>query len=144
MMPYNFFRKLFFGLTLFVSCICAHGETDPNPAVVLPPVVVTAPPVGTYGFALTIRSQRSNGLIDYIKVKSTDKGSPAQLAGFKKGDQIIEIDGHPVKTLTMDVLERYLQREVGQSVTLLYTRKNQPAVSIALVAVPIPTKASKR
>jgi Do/DeqQ family serine protease len=67
-------------------------------------------------------------------VGSIEKNSPAERAGLKVGDVIIEIDGKAVSSAS-DLRNRIGLRESGSKVTLTYLRQGQPhTVTLATAA----------
>jgi Do/DeqQ family serine protease len=67
-------------------------------------------------------------------VGSIEKNSPAERAGLKAGDVIIEIDGKAVSSAS-DLRNRIGLRESGSKVTLTYLRQGQPhTVTLATAA----------
>lgn len=53
-----------------------------------------------------------------LTVRATDPGSPAEKAGLKPGDLILEVDGTPTDSKDMNVNAGLIQGPVGERVTL--------------------------
>jgi membrane-associated protease RseP (regulator of RpoE activity) len=49
--------------------------------------------------------------------------SPAQVAGFRKGDVVIAVDGH--RDISDEALHTYIQRRIGESMTIVVRRGGQ-------------------
>ncbi|HEY4498120.1 MAG TPA: S41 family peptidase [Candidatus Paceibacterota bacterium] len=70
------------------------------------------------------------------------KNTPAERAGLKSGDQILEIDGRPTEELTVDEAVKLIRGELGTTVTLTIGREewNEPnEISIVRENIQIPT-----
>ncbi len=71
-------------------------------------------------------------------------GGPAWLAGLRAGDQILEVDGHPVKNFLptgalSDSVKWRIITSTGPTVAIKYLRNNQEATAYA-VPTNVPTK----
>lgn len=62
----------------------------------------------------------------YIKIISPIDDSPADRAGIMAGDLIVEIDGRPVRDMTVSDAVELLRGEIGSSVSLTLRRANEP------------------
>ncbi|MBP7699772.1 MAG: aspartyl protease family protein [Saprospiraceae bacterium] len=51
--------------------------------------------------------------------------SPATMAGIRRGDKIIKLNGRPSRRLTLEKIVRKLQRKAGKKVTLQLLRNNE-------------------
>jgi len=74
------------------------------------------------------------------------KGSPAELAGMKAGDRIIEVDGKFVENISIDKAVQKIRGEIGTKVVLNIARKNiDGLISIEVVrdTIKIPTLDAK-
>lgn len=60
---------------------------------------------------------------DYVIISEPYEGKPAQLAGLKAGDKIIEIDGQSAKGKTTSEVSEILKGQPGTKVTLLIERE---------------------
>lgn len=60
---------------------------------------------------------------DYVIIYDPYEGKPAQLAGLKAGDKILEIDGKPAKGKTTSEVSTILKGQPGTKVTLLVERE---------------------
>ena len=72
-----------------------------------------------------------NGQNDSVAIGEVLAGSPAEAAGFKKGDVVLRIDGQPVTSFK--AFQEYTNQHAGQEVT--YTIRRNGA-SLDLKAVP--------
>ncbi len=59
-----------------------------------------------------------------VKIKNVSPNSPAQKAGLKAGDVLVQVDGQPVKSLRdySDILKHH---RPGDTITVLFTRNGQ-------------------
>jgi hypothetical protein len=60
-----------------------------------------------------------------VRISAVRAGSPADSAGLKAGDTIVEFDGKPVKDLYSYTAALYA-RQPGDTVTIIVVRANQP------------------
>lgn len=75
-----------------------------------------------------------------LVVVSPLKGSPAERAGMKAGDQILLIDGESSKGLTVEAAVRKIRGPKGSTVTLSVARDGKPVeVSITRDVIQVPT-----
>jgi Do/DeqQ family serine protease len=69
-------------------------------------------------------------------VASVEKGSPAERAGLRAGDVIVEMDGRPVPSAS-DVRNRIGLREAGSSVLIAFLREGKrQTLTLAIAAAP--------
>jgi S1-C subfamily serine protease len=66
-------------------------------------------------------------------VRTVEGGSPAERAGLKVSDVIVEIDGRAVQSAS-DVRNRIGLREAGSSVTLTYLREGTRQTATLVIA----------
>jgi carboxyl-terminal processing protease len=59
---------------------------------------------------------------DWLIVMAALPGSPAERVGFQPGDRIIEVNGNPAQSLTLEEANRLLRGAAGTRVTLLVDR----------------------
>jgi sigma-B regulation protein RsbU (phosphoserine phosphatase) len=65
----------------------------------------------------------------WLQVQKVEKGSPAEQAGMRVGDLILDVDGHPLQTrLPLD--EVWLHAKPGDSVELTVRKPGQQAATI--------------
>jgi len=62
----------------------------------------------------------------YIKIISPIDDSPAARAGIMPGDLIVEIDGRPVRDMSVNDAVELLRGEIGTSISLTLRRANEP------------------
>jgi S1-C subfamily serine protease len=71
-----------------------------------------------------------------IQIQSVESGGPADKAGLRSGDIILQFEGKPVDTI--DALHKVLdESSIGRSITLWVLRDGQLK---SLVAVPVEMK----
>jgi S1-C subfamily serine protease len=71
-----------------------------------------------------------------LTVASVQKGSPAERAGLRVGDEIVTLDGEPVRE-SVDFESRLLRKAAGQVVSLTLQRGDRSAqATVTLTAVP--------
>ncbi|MBV8666020.1 MAG: S41 family peptidase [Burkholderiaceae bacterium] len=63
----------------------------------------------------------------YVRVISPIEGSPADHAGIKAGDLITDLDGKPVRGLTLEDAVKKMRGEVDTKILLTIERKGEPA-----------------
>lgn len=63
---------------------------------------------------------------DYVSVLVPLKGTPADRAGIKSGDKIIEVNGESMKGKTLDEVGNKLRGEIGTEVKVVIEREGQP------------------
>lgn len=84
-------------------------------------------PILTLGISvIAIDAQKSaqSGYPEGLFVKSVNEGSPADVAGIKQNDIIIEFDGSRVKTYN-DLTQLKAKKEAGDTVKITVQRNNQ-------------------
>jgi C-terminal processing protease CtpA/Prc len=91
---------------------------------------------GIFGFGFEIDADGFiSPILKSITVKALTAGSPADLAGIKIGDQVIEVDGKVIAGAKARDLEPHLKKNVGQSVLLRLKRPGGEVYSVSMVAV---------
>lgn len=73
---------------------------------------------GKYGGIGSVISQRDN----YVQIEDPYEGMPAQLAGLKAGDRILEIEGKSMKGKTSEEVSKLLKGTAGTKLKLLISR----------------------
>jgi len=63
---------------------------------------------------------------DFVVVSEPYEGFPAQKAGLKPGDKILEVDGQSAKAKTTEEVSQILKGEPGTSIKLLIEREGTP------------------
>lgn len=132
----------------------AYGAlTVPEPSSFAAPMAPTIPGpealadhVGTYDFGASVSSRDRQGLADGktgwlgieafvameqegLRINRPSPGSPAAGAGVRAGDLVTELDGAPIKGLSLaDVLAR-LRGPAGTAVKIKIVRKDQDGTS---------------
>lgn len=69
-------------------------------------------------------------------------GSPAEKAGVKAGDVVVEVDGVKIKN-SQDVVREVLKKKVGQKVNLMILREGK-RVEVSVVTAQMPEKIGER
>jgi len=77
---------------------------------------------GNYG-GLGLEVDMDDGL---IKIISPMDDTPADKAGIEPGDLIIQLDGHPVKGMSLVEAIKLMRGEPGSSIKLAIARKGEP------------------
>lgn len=75
------------------------------------------------------------------------KGSPAEKAGMRPGDQLVSIDGKPVTGKSVDEVVSKIKGPAGTKVTVGVRRANQPQIiqlTITRAAIPLQSVVTKR
>lgn len=66
-----------------------RGQTRDAPAR----VVVTAAPLGKFGFGVGVYGSIWRSTIEHLVIRSVQPGGPAERAGLRPGDEILAVDG---------------------------------------------------
>ncbi len=81
-----------------------------------------------YGIGASISKEK-----DFAVVKSVEKEGPAEKAGIKEGDMILEIDGKSTEELKIDEIIKKLRGTEGTNLTLTIKRKdNEEPIKLTL------------
>jgi carboxyl-terminal processing protease len=81
---------------------------------------------GAYeGIGATVRQDTATGGLELISIMM---GSPAEAAGLRAGDQIVEVDGEDITALSQDQIISMVRGPAGTTVLLGILRLNEPAV----------------
>lgn len=76
-----------------------------------------------------------NRKLDRVVVVSTTPGGPAELAGVRSGDEIIAVDGRPLKDQPTDLWSQKMRTKVGQTLLFRLSRRSTPGpLDVTLVA----------
>ncbi len=79
---------------------------------------------GIVGIAIGLTAQKV-GAPARLVVEHVIKGSPAQIAGVRRGDEIVTIDGKPVTGKSLRDIAHMIRGEVGTTVTLTLEHEGQ-------------------
>lgn len=91
---------------------------------------------GYLGISIQVEGEGAfwNPTLKSVKVAKVASGSPAEAAGIAAGDSIVEIEGKPVVGAKANDLRPYMQRAVGQPVTLVLRKPSGEARAVSVVA----------
>jgi C-terminal processing protease CtpA/Prc len=94
---------------------------------------------GVFGMSLTVKAGGwfLNPTIESLTVDSVTPGSPAALAHLAAGDEVLELDGHPVAGAKANDLKPLLHKAVGERLILRLRRKSGEVYSVTLVAIAV-------
>ena len=84
--------------------------------------VIAACASGAPGTIGALLGQRSDGR---LFVRGVPSGQGADLAGLEVDDEIVAIDGRPVKEMTQEEVRRAVRGDVGSKLTLTVERAGQ-------------------
>src|SRR6188474_1635003 len=116
-------RRLAIVLVYVSTLLALEG---PAPAAGVPAVQTATPWIGV------LIAPGSRG----VRIKDVLPKTPGERAGLKPGDEVLAIDGIPVKS-DGDLIGRVQERGVGQKVTLKILREGKEnTISLALEARP--------
>jgi C-terminal processing protease CtpA/Prc len=92
---------------------------------------------GVFGLAFEIDGEGFilSPTLKTITIKAVTGGMPADLAGIKIGDQIIEVEGKVVAGAKARDMEPHLKKNIGQSVALRLKRPGGEVYQVSMVAV---------
>ena len=96
---------------------------------------------GGVGLNIIPFGQKPDGKLTYVEVVSPIEDTPGWRAGINPGDFIIEIDGIPTDTLSMDEVLGMLRGTPGESVRLVIKRgeRMEFPVTITRAVIEVPT-----
>lgn len=97
---------------------------------------------GYFGFALKVVT-KGFFLAPTISDLAIDKvvpGTPAERAGIRSGDRILEVEGKPVAGSKALDLKASATRQVGQTLRLTLRHADGQVFKVAMVAVPHPAE----
>jgi carboxyl-terminal processing protease len=92
---------------------------------------------GFTGIGVLITSRKDPATNEgWIFVEDVFPGSPAEGAGLKRFDRIVQVDGKSLKNATSQEASQYIRGPAGSTVTLTILRGDQP-LQVAVVRAPI-------
>lgn len=108
--------------------------------LVLSPLVAVAAGSGYIGIAVAVDGEGFflNPTLKSVRVARVAAASPAANAGMSVGDDILEVEGHPVAGARASDLKPYLERAVGQSTRFVIRKATGEVRQITVVAGPKP------
>lgn len=94
---------------------------------------------GYFGFALDAETQGFfSPTITSLSIDKVLPGTPAERAGIRAGDRIVEVEGKPVAGSKALELKASATRQVGQTLHLTLRHADGQVFHVAMVAVPHP------
>jgi len=101
---------------------------------------VAAADKGYVGFSLSADGEGFflNPTLKTLTITKVTPNSPTASAGIVAGDQIVEIEGHPVAGAKARDLKPYMDREVGQALQLVIKKASGETKPLSLVAAAKP------
>lgn len=92
---------------------------------------------GVFGFQVSVDGEGFflNPTIKEVRIDKVLAKSPAEAAGIAAGDQVVEIEGHPVTGTKADVLKPYLKRDVGQATRFVIRKSDGSVRTLTLTPV---------
>lgn len=108
--------------------------------LVLPAVVQAQdkPKPGTLGFGIDVDGAGSffNPTLKTVTIKAVVPGRPAEAAGIRPGDQIVEVEGRQVAGSKARDLEPLMRKNAGQTLALRLRKPSGEVYAAVLVAAP--------
>ncbi len=121
-------------LTLLSATVGSSAQTSVNQPV--PPSLCT----GWVGLQVKAESRTPTGTITGIEVCAVFVGGPAESAGLKAGDVIIEIDGDPVWFASdSEMLTAFSSHCPGHEIGLTVEREDGTFLSLKITVEEIPS-----
>ncbi|MGN6513159.1 MAG: PDZ domain-containing protein [Lysobacteraceae bacterium] len=110
--------------------------------VVLFAGAVRAEDRGYFGFALKVvtRGFFLAPTVSELGIERVVPGTPAERAGIRAGDRILEVEGKPVAGNKALELKARAARQVGQTLRLTLRHPDGQVYRVAMVAVPHPAE----
>ena len=91
---------------------------------------------GFTGIGVLITSRKDAAGEGWIFVEDVFPGSPAEQAGLKRFDRIVQVDGHSLKNATSQEASQYIRGPAGSTVSLMVLRGDQSLqVSVVRAAI---------
>ena len=101
------------------------------------PLAAQAAGRGVFGFSMAIDSEGFflNPTLRSIRITKVAAASPAEQAGLKVGDEVIEVAGRAVAGAKGREIQALAEKDVGQSLLLKVKRAGGEVAALTLVAV---------
>jgi len=137
---------------LFLPVSAVLGAADSVPAtdpaetrIVLKPYPVRDVPFNSYSFDVSVYANKQTHLITHLYITAVGEGSDAEQLGLKAGDEIIKLDGKPVKAMHSEftaggeLFQLLVNRRPGEKLQLeVMTHR---LVEVTLIApIPVPQR----
>lgn len=97
---------------------------QPNPHFGNMPRAFNFSPSNPNNALLGVLTIPGDSAMEGARIEEVEKGTPADSAGFQKGDMITKVDGTPVRS-AMDLNEVIGEKDPGEVVTITYERNGQ-------------------
>jgi carboxyl-terminal processing protease len=117
------------------------------------PYTTFMPPLEAEGFNQEIQGSFGGVGIELgmregiLTVIAPVKGTPAEAAGIKTGDLILEVDGKPTQNMSIDEAIHFIRGEVGTEVVLTLAREGEKEflkIPLKRAIIDVPTLETKR
>jgi C-terminal processing protease CtpA/Prc len=95
---------------------------------------------GYFGFALQVVTKGFflSPTISELRIDKVMPGTPAERAGIRAGDAIVEVEGRPVRGSKALELKERATRQVGQTLHLTLRHADGQTYRVSMVAIPHP------
>jgi C-terminal processing protease CtpA/Prc len=127
-------KRFFLPLFMAAAVAAAQSNSRGDQPVVMAPVAVTAGPLGYLGITFDIDADVGffSRVSDSTRIKSmvvsvVTKDSPSDLAGLMPRDQVLRIDGIPIKEYTIGALKGIREKEKGDKAVFVVTAPGSKA-----------------
>jgi C-terminal processing protease CtpA/Prc len=142
-MPRNLTLAVLFAS--FVSIAHAQSGAAGDKPVQMAPVSVTAGPLGSLGikcdvdvdsgfFGHVSSSARIKGMV----VAEVTRNSPAQIAGLKPNDRVLQIDGTPITDYTIAMLKGVREKEKGDRMVFVVAGADKVPRTLGIIVGSLP------
>jgi len=88
------------------------------------------------GLGVTTRSEKDASGVSWIFLDDIYPQSPAEGAGLKRFDKIVEVDGRPFQNVPLADVPHFLRGPAGSTVSLVIQRRNE-RLTVSVVRAPI-------
>ncbi len=92
---------------------------------------------GTFGFEVSVNA---DGILSptliWAKIAKIKPASPAEKAGMKVGDEIVEVEGHTVAGAKASLITPLMKKDVGQILNLK-VKRGTDTIPLQLTAAPV-------
>lgn len=88
------------------------------------------------GIGVTTRSEKDASGVSWIFLDDVYPHSPAEVAGLKRFDKIVEVDGKPFQNVVLADVPHFLRGPAGSTVSLVVQRRSE-RLTVSVVRAPI-------